>query len=121
LKGMPLARNIAIIALVALAIVAVPGGGTAADVVVAVISLAFLGVMAWFGRRLYMENHMTLWALTTAHRALLYGGFAVAFMTFVATPRLWESGAGTLAWLLLLAASASAVYYVWVESRRYRI
>jgi hypothetical protein len=118
---MPLARNIAIIALVALAIVAVPGGGTAADVVVAVISLAFLGVMAWFGRRLYMENHMTLWALTTAHRALLYGGFAVAFMTFVATPRLWESGAGTLAWLLLLAASASAVYYVWVESRRYRI
>jgi hypothetical protein len=118
---MPLARNIAIIALVALAIVAVPGGGTAADVVVAVISLAFLGVMAWFGRRLYMENHMTLWALTTAHRALLYGGFAVAFMTFVATPRLWESGAGTLAWLVLLAASASAVYYVWVESRRYRI
>jgi hypothetical protein len=118
---MVLARNIAIIAVVALAIVAVPGGGTAADVVVAVISLAFLGVMAWFGRRLYMENRMTLWALTTAHRALLYGGFAVAFMTFVATPRLWESGPGTLVWLVLLAASASAVYYVWVESRRYRI
>jgi hypothetical protein len=118
---MSLARNIAIVALVALAIVAVPGGGTAADVVVAVISLAFLGVIAWFGRRLYMENGMTLSTLTTVHRALLYGGFAVAFMTFVATPRLWESGPGTLAWLLLLAASVSAVYYVWVESRRYRI
>jgi hypothetical protein len=117
----PLARNIAIIALVALAIVVVPGGGTAADVVVAVISLLFLAVMAWFGRRLYMENRMTLWALTTAHRTLLYGGFAVAFMTLVATPRLWESGAGKLAWLALLAASASALYYVWVESRRYRI
>jgi hypothetical protein len=118
---MALARNLAIIALVALAIVAIPGGGTAADVVVAVISLAFLGVMAWFARRLYMENRITLWGLTTIHRALLYGGFAVAFMTLVATPRLWESGPGTLAWLALLAASAAAVYYVWTESRRYRI
>jgi hypothetical protein len=116
-----LARNLAIIALVALAIVVVPGGGTAADAVVAVISLAFLAVMAWFARRLYMENRMKLWALTTAHRALLYGGFAVAFMTLVATARLWDSGAGKLAWLVLLAASAAAVYYVWAESRRYRI
>src|SRR6266508_2085879 len=104
---MALARNIAIVAVVALAIVVVPGGGTAADVVVAVISLAFLGVMAWFGRRLYMENRVTLSVLTTAHRALLYGGLATAFMTFVATPRLWESGPGTLAWLALLAASAA--------------
>jgi len=117
---MALARNLAIIALVALAIVAVPGGGTAADVVVAVISLAFFGAMAWYGRRIYMENRITLWGLTTAHRALLYGGFAVAFMTLVATPRLWN-GAGKLAWLALLAGSAAAVYYVWVESRRYRI
>jgi hypothetical protein len=118
---MALARNLAIIALVALAILVVPGGGTAADVVVAVISLTFFAVMAWFAQRLYMENRMTLWGLTTAHRALLYGGFAVAFMTLVATPRLWDSGAGKLVWLALLAAAASAVYYVWAESRRYRI
>jgi uncharacterized iron-regulated membrane protein len=117
----PIVRNIAIIALVALAIVALPGGGTAAEVVVAVISLAFLGAMAWFAQRLYKENQFTLLSMTQAHRALLYGGIALAFMTLVATPELTASGAGTLAWIVLLAAAAGAVFYVWNESRRYRI
>jgi putative copper export protein len=114
-------RNVAIIALVALAIVAIPGGGNAADLVVAVISLAFLAAMAWLGHRLYMENKLTLWSLTTAHRALLYGAIAVIFMTLVATPRLLDGGFGTLAWFALLASGGGAVFYVWTESRRYRI
>src|SRR5687768_12344286 len=108
-----IARNIAVIALVALAIVVVPGGGTVADVVVAVISLAFLAAIAWFGQRLYMENRLALWSLTTLHRGLLYGAFALAFMTLVATPELWDSGAGTLAWFALLAAAVGAVLFVW--------
>ncbi len=115
------ARNVALIALVALAVVVLPGGGRAAETVLAVISLAFLAVMAWFAQRLYMENKFTIWSLATAHRALLYGAVALAFMTMVATPRLWETGAGTLAWFALLAASGGALYYVWVESRRYRV
>jgi hypothetical protein len=117
----PLARNLLIVAAVALAIVLVPGGGTAADLVVAVISLAFLTVMALFAYRLYMENRLTLWSLTSAHRALLYGGFALAFMTIVATSRLTETGPGTLAWIMLLAAASGSVFYVWSQSRRYRV
>jgi hypothetical protein len=115
------ARNLVVIALVALVIVAVPGGGDAASLVVAVISLAFLATIAWFAQRLYVENRLTLWSLTTAHRALLYGAVAVAFMVFVATHRLWQTGLGTLAWFALLAGAAAAAYYVWNESRRYRI
>ena len=117
----PAVRNIAIIALVALAIVAIPGGGTAADLVVAVISLAFLATIAFFAQRMYMENRLTLWSLTTAHRALLYGGLALAFATLVATARLMATNAGTLAWILLLAAAGGSVFYVWNESRRYRV
>jgi hypothetical protein len=117
----PVARNLLIIAAIALAIVLVPGGGTAADLVVAVISLAFLTVMALYAYRLYMENRLTLWSLTSAHRALLYGGFALAFMTIVATTRLWETSLGTLAWMMLLAAAGGSVFYVWNESRRYRV
>jgi hypothetical protein len=117
----PLARNIAIIALVALAIVALPGGGTVAEVVVAVISLAFLAAIVWFGQRLYKENQFTIWSLTTVHRALLYGGIALAFATLVATPELTDSGTGTVAWIALLAAAVGSVFYAWNESRRYRI
>jgi hypothetical protein len=114
-----MARNIAIIALVALAVVVAPGGGETAETIVAIISLAFLAAIAWLGHRLYVENRLTLWSLTTLHRALLYGAVAVAFMTLVATDRLWNSGAGTIAWFGLLGAAGFTVYYVWTESRRY--
>ena len=117
----PIVRNIAIIALIALAIVAIPGGGDAADLVSGVISLAFVAAIAWFGFRLYTGNRMTLWSLTTAHRALLYGAIAAAFMAIVATSRLWETGLGVFAWFAILGAASFAVYYVWTESRRYSI
>jgi hypothetical protein len=116
-----LARNIGIIALVALAIVVVPGGGTAADTVAAVISLAFLAAIAWFGWRMYKENQFTLMSLSDEHRALLYGGIALAFCALVATPRLLGHGIGTVVWIGMLAGAVGALYYVWVESRRYRI
>lgn len=118
---MQLARNIGIIAVVALAIVVLPGGGTAADTVMAVISLAFLAAIAAFGWRLYKENQFTLMSLTDAHRALLYGGIALAFAALVGTPRLWETGIGTLIWFMMLAGAGASLYYVWAESRRYRI
>ncbi len=118
---MELARNIAIIAVVALAIVALPGGGTAADTVLAVISLAFLAAIAWFGFRLYKENQFTLMSLTDNHRALLYGGVALGFAAIVATPRLFGNGFGTVVWLAMLGAAVGSLYYVWNESRRYRI
>jgi hypothetical protein len=114
-------RSVAIIALVALAVVVVPGGGETAETIVAVISLAFLAAIAWLVQRLYIENRLTLWSLSTALRVLLYGAVAIAFMTLVATDRLWDSGAGTVAWFALLGGAGFAGYYVWTESRRYSI
>ena len=118
---MQLARNIGIVALVALAIVVLPGGGTAADTVLALISLAFLAAIAWFGWRLYKENQFTLMSLSDTHRTLLYGGIALAFAALVATPRLWGNGGWSLVWIAMLGAAAGTIYYVWTESRRYRI
>jgi hypothetical protein len=115
------ARNVLIIAVVALVIVAVPGGRGGANLIIAVISLGFLAAIAWLGRRLYLENSFTLLSLTTRQRALLYGAIALAFMTLVATPRLWETGIRVLAWFVLLGAAAGALSYVWNESRRYGV
>jgi hypothetical protein len=112
-------RNVAIIALVALAVFAIPGGGNLADLLLAIISLAFLATIAWFAHRLYKENQFTLLSLSRNHRALLYGAVALAFATLVATNRLWDTGAGTLAWFALLGLCAASLYYVWTESRRY--
>ncbi len=113
--------NVAIVVLLALAVVALPGGGNAAAGVLAVISLAFFAVIAWFAARLYRENRLTLWSLTTKHRALLYGAVAVVFATLVATSRLWQSGLGLLVWLVMLGGAIATAVYVWRESRRYTI
>jgi uncharacterized protein involved in cysteine biosynthesis len=115
------ARNIAIIALVAAAVALVPGGGDTANLVLGMLSLAFLAAIGFLGYRLYMENKFTLWSMSTRHRAILYGGVAGAGATLIATHRLWESGFGTMMWFVLLGGCGLAIYHAWVESRRYSV
>jgi hypothetical protein len=114
-------RNVAIIALVALAVAVIPGGSATAELVLAIISLCFLAAIGFLGYRLYMENKFTLWSMSDQHRVLLYGGVTVATGTLIASDRLFNSGLGTILWFALLGGSAFAVYHAWVESRRYRI
>jgi hypothetical protein len=114
-------RNVAIIALVALAVAAIPGGSATAELALAILSLGFLAAIGFLGYRLYMEHKFTLWSMSDQHRALLYGGVTVATATLIASDRLWDSGLGTIMWFSLLGGSIFAVYHAWVESRRYRI
>jgi len=114
-------RNVAIIALVALAVAVLPHGSAAAETVLAILSLAFLAAIGFLGYRLYMENKFTLWSMSDQHRALLYGGIATAAATLIASDRLFDSGLGTIMWFVLLGGSVFCVYHAWVESRRYRI
>ena len=115
------ARNIAIIAVVALAVALLPGGGDTAQAVLAALSLGFLAALGFVGHRLYRENQFTLWSMSSRHRALLYGGVATAGATLIGTSRLWETGFGTIMWFVALGGSGLAVYHAWTESRRYSI
>ena len=114
-------RNVGIIALVALAVATIPGGSDTAELVLAILGLAFLAAIGFLGYRLYMEHKFTLWSMSDRHRALLYGGVATATATLIATDRLFGSGLGTILWFALLGGSVFSVYHAWVESRRYRI
>jgi len=114
-------RNVGIIALVALAVATIPGGSDTAELVLAILGLGFLTAIAFLVYRLYMEHKFTLWSMSDRHRAQLYAGVTVAFMTLTATDRLLGNGFGTVVWLALLAGSVLAVYNAWVESRRYSI
>jgi hypothetical protein len=114
-------RNIAIIAALALAIVMIPGESEFRSAVIAIVSLGFLAAIGLLGQRLYRGSRLTLWGMSTHHRATLYGALAVAFMTLVATSRLWDSGVGTVVWIALLAGSGLAAFRVWTEARRYGI
>jgi hypothetical protein len=114
------ARNWAIIALVALAVVALPGGGPTLSVVLTVISIAFFAGIAMFAFRMYNENKFTMDSLSERQRLVLYGAVGLAFLNFTATSRMFGAGGlGVLVWLVLLGLCSYGVMWVYVSYRRY--
>ncbi|HWD85869.1 MAG TPA: hypothetical protein VG321_08965 [Solirubrobacteraceae bacterium] len=113
------ARNVAIVLLLAALIDVVPGGGPAAQTLIQVISLAFLGVIAWVASRLYREHRMSIYGLGDRRRAIVYAAAGVATLTFTASSRLFQSGIGSVVWLLLLGGCAFAVFRVFRSAREY--
>jgi hypothetical protein len=114
------ALEFGVIALIALAVVVLPGGGSAVDVLITALIIAFFVAIAMLGYRLYREHRFTLFALAERDRVVLYVSIAVAFLAFTATRRLFdEGGLGILAWLAMLALASYGVFWVLLRSRRY--
>jgi hypothetical protein len=112
-------RNVLIIAALAAVVAIAPGGGTAANVVIQVVSLAFLASIAWVAMLMYREHRVALYGLGDARRAVLYGSLGVATLTLTATHRLWQTGGGEVAWFLLMLAAVYAAAAVVYSARRY--
>jgi hypothetical protein len=115
----PVARNVAIIAVLAAMVAILPGGGTGAGVVLTALYLVFLGAGIWVASILYRERRESLYLLSDGRRALLYGAAGVLAVTLTATSRLWASPAGSIAWLVLVAASIYTGGAVIWAARRY--
>jgi hypothetical protein len=113
------ARNIAIILVIAALVVVVPGGGTGASVVLQAVYLVFLGTMVWFASLMYRQHRTTLYSLGDRRRAILYVAAAVGAVVLIGTSRMWQTSAGSVAWLVLLGASIYAVVAVIWTARKY--
>jgi hypothetical protein len=116
---MATARNIVIILAIAALVVLLPGGGTGAAVAFAALRLAFYFSLAWIAAMMYRERRSTLYGLGDVKRAILYVALGVGALTLAATPRLWQTGAGSVAWLLLLGISVYAAFAVFWSARQY--
>jgi hypothetical protein len=117
---MKMARNWAIIALIALAIVVLPAGGPTLNVVWTLLSIAFFVGIALFVYRLWHQNQFTLTAMSDRQRFVLYASIGVAILNFTATSRLFDAGGiGVLVWLVLLALCSYGVMWVYVSYQRY--
>jgi TRAP-type C4-dicarboxylate transport system permease small subunit len=108
-------RNHGILALIALAIVAIPGGSRAAAIVSAVLSLALTALIAYFVGRLYRDRRIDIYGVGDLDRGLLYlaiGGIVVA----LAASQEFASAGGTVievAVLVVCAAALARVFQVW--------
>ncbi len=113
------ARNVLIILVLALAVWALPGGGTAADVIGQLISIAFF-VALWFALvYVYRNFRMTIFTLGDRHRGMLYGGLAAILFLGASAGRFFDSAAGTFAWLAILGAAAYALVATFRHWREY--
>lgn len=113
------ARNIAIILVIAALVAVVPGGGTGATFALQAVYLVFLGTLIWFGSVMYRQHRTSLYALGDRRRAILYAALAVAAVVLVGTSHLWQTSAGSVAWLVLLGASIYAVIAIVWTARKY--
>ena len=117
---MQLAWKLGVIALVALVIVVLPGGGDVLDVVLALLSIAFLAAIAFLGYRLYHQYQFELDSLDSNARLALYGSVAGAVLTIVGSNRLFDvGGGGIILWFVLLALCSYGLYWVWTQYRSY--
>jgi hypothetical protein len=114
-------RNVAIVLATAAAVYFIPGGGDAADLVGAVLSVAILASIVMIFVRLYRENRVEIHALGERHRAILYGALGLAVLAMASIGRLFESDAGILAWFAMMALVSWGFVAVWRHYRSYQM
>lgn len=115
---MQTAGKFAIVALVALLFTALPGGGGALDVVMALLTIVLFTAVAVMGYRLYRQHRFELDSLSERQRLVLYSSVGLAFLTFCATSRMFGvGGAGAVAWLALLGICSYGLFWVWTQYR----
>ena len=112
-------RNIAIILGIAALVVLIPGGGKGANVAGQAVWLIFLATLVWFATTMYRQHRADLYSLGDRRRAILYAALAVGTLTLTATSRLWDTGVGSVVWLVLLVGAGYAIVAVVWSARRY--
>ena len=112
-------RNLAIVMGLALGVAFVPGGGNAAETVLAALTMGFLAGIAWAVYVLSRQNQLTLATLSDGRRAILYGALGLIALLVAGSDELLASGGGTLVWIALLGASVAAIWRVWVDANSY--
>ena len=101
-----------IVALIALVLFLLPGGGNLLDVLLTALSITFFAAIALLAARLFREHRFTIDSLSDRQRQVLYGSIGLALLTFAATRRMFEEGGlGVIAWLGLLGNASYAVYW----------
>ncbi len=110
-------RNVAIVALLAAAVMLLPGGGRITEAVFEALSLGFLTVIALAAYRFLRAEELTLLGMDDSRRAVFAGAFGLLVLAIAGTGTLWGSGLTTLLWILMVGAAVVAIWQVWAAEK----
>jgi Kef-type K+ transport system membrane component KefB len=106
--GMIVLRNVLIIALLALALTVVPGGGNVAEALLTALALAFFTAIGLLIGRIWKETSLTRDVMSDGRRAVFYACLGALALMIVGLDELLASGPGTVALILI---SGLSVYF----------
>jgi len=112
-------RNVGIVLLLAVAVFALPGGGTAAGVISALIGIAFAVGIWLFLHHMYREHRMTIFGLGDRVRGVFYASLAALLFAGAAASEWFETAPLTLLWFVLLGAAVYGLVATWRHWRAY--
>lgn len=112
-------RNVAIVLLLALVVAFVPHGGNVADAILTALTMGFLAGITWMLYVLSRENQLTLATLSDGRRAIFYGAIGLIVLAIAGASKLFDTGGGTLLWILMLVAGVGAIWRIWAEASTY--
>ncbi len=105
--------------ILALGVAFLPNGGNVAEAVMAALLMAMLAGVAWMVYELSRQNRLTLDSLPDSRRAILYGAVGLIGLLIVGSQTFFDTGPGTLAWIVLLGGSMLAIWRVWMDAKTY--
>jgi hypothetical protein len=112
-------RNILIIVALAAVVDLIPGGGDGANTALQAVQIVFLGSIGWFAAIMYRQHRVDLFSLGEAKRGGLYVAAGVILVTLTASSRMTGTSGGTLAFVVLLVASAYTIFAIVWSARQY--
>ncbi len=114
---MNIARNVAIVAVIAAAVAFLPGGGDVAAAAARSPTVAFAAAIAWAGWWAYRRYALDLDALPHGYRALLYAAIGTIVVVLAGSGKLTQTTPGALVFIALLGGAILALVTVWRAHR----
>ncbi len=112
-------RNVLIVLVLALAVYAIPGGGSSANFIGSLLSTLIVGSFAFIAYKLYRENRVSIFSLGDRYRGMLYGALGAIVLMMAVRDRLWSSPVGSLLWVAVIGGAAYALVMVFRHYREY--
>ncbi len=113
------ARNIAIIALLALALAAIPGGGNVAEAILTALSLIFLAAIGLLVGRFWAQSSLTRDVMEERQKAIFYGALGALALMIAGLDELLSTGGGTVVWLAVVGTSVYLLINTWRQASSY--